>query len=93
LTGQPPIEKLAAAWFIRKPFFDPGGLPMNELHPELRTPGGPPMAVQTHRLIWPIAAIRKRMIGSASGQRTRSPIGTDREAGVLIRFASESDIA
>jgi hypothetical protein len=44
-------------------------------------------------LIRPIAAVRKRMVGSASGQRTRSPIGTDREAGVLIRFASESDIA
>jgi hypothetical protein len=69
---------------------------MNELHPELRAQGGPPMDVRAHSLIPLLAAIRKRMVGSASRQRTRLPIGpgiNEREAGVFIRFASESDVA
>jgi hypothetical protein len=69
---------------------------MNELLPELRAQGGPPMDVRTHSLIPLIAAIRRRMVGSASRQRTRLPIGpgiNDREARVFIRFASESDLA
>jgi hypothetical protein len=68
---------------------------MNELHSELRTLGGP-MDVRAHRSIPLIAAIPERMVGSASRQRTRLPIGpviTDQEAGVLISFASESYVA
>jgi hypothetical protein len=54
------------------------------------------MDVRAHSLIPLVAAIRKRMVGSASRQRTRLPIGpgiNEREAGVFIRFASESDVA
>ena len=69
---------------------------MHELNPELRAQGGPPMDLRAHSLIPLIAAIRKRMVGSASHQVTRLPIGpgvNDRKAGVYIRFASESALA